>query len=174
MKRLSIILGGAAAIWLIAYVVRFREPQSELATLNQESRRYADDAVIATATNWDERALLDRGSPELVEAAENAVDLDTLFHKWSRLGRMTHYGGARGEAIVTNNSETGPNISALYVSSAKFEHGYAQIRIGLIKRADGWRVASFIVYPVASAAPPRSLDQLHFEGGPLPTRSAQM
>lgn len=125
--------------------------------LSLESRQYADDAIRATVRNWSEDTLLARASPELAEAAENKVDLHALFDRWSRLGTMVRYGGAKGSAHVVYNWETGRIITAYYVAHAAFEHGSADIVIGLVKRADGWRVASFTIDLFQRPTPPRNL-----------------
>src|SRR6266851_10381943 len=71
--------------------------------LDKESKQYADTAIIAVVSNWDQRQLLDRASPYLVKSidAQGVGTLDALFQQWQRLGSMAKYGGAKGEANMS-------------------------------------------------------------------------
>ncbi len=125
--------------------------------LDRESQLYADAAILAVVKTWDKDALMKRGSIELSAAARSQVDLDEVFERWRALGPMVKYNGATGQANVIFSFETGKIVTALYVATAVFLHGSAQIKIGLVKRG-GWQVASFDVdprpRPSAAPAPP--------------------
>ena len=118
------------------------------AKLNSESQRYADEAMIAVASNWNEQALLDRGSEELLEAAQFQIDLDAQFGRWRALGPMVRFNGLKGEVAVNFSLQTGKLTTALYFGSADFARGRASLAVGLVKRADRWQVASFRVTPI--------------------------
>src|SRR5260370_360737 len=115
--------------------------------LDRESQLYADAAILAVVKTWDKDALMKRGSIELSAAARSQVDLDEVFERWRALGPMVKYNGATGQANVIFSFETGKIVTALYVATAVFLHGSAQIKIGLVKRG-GWQVASFDVDPL--------------------------
>jgi hypothetical protein len=125
----------------------------EEAKLNAESRRYADDAMVAVASNWDKQALLDRGSEELLQAAHFQIDIDSQFLRWSMLGRMVCYHGVKGKAAVVFSLQTGTVITATYFGSAEFARGTASITVGLVRRAHKWQVASFQVTPIFERRP---------------------
>jgi hypothetical protein len=58
---------------------------------------------------------------------------------------LIRYEGSKGEAHVTFTLETGQIVTAVYIAAAQFQHGSAQIKIGLVRRAGTWKVASFQV-----------------------------
>ena len=136
--------------------------------LDAESHRYADDAIVAVVSRWDEDALLKRGSIELTSAAAEQVDLDALFAAWSALGPLLKYDGSKGEAKMMFSPETGPIATALYEASGTFQNGTAQIRIGLIKRTT-WQIASFQVYSIKRQRPAPNLPAgMHQLFAPMP------
>jgi hypothetical protein len=145
LKRrvLAITLLAGVAVGLI-FLAKTR---AEHLALNQESRNFADQAVIAVASNWNKQALLDRGSEELLEASQFQVDIDDQFAQWGRLGPMLNYRGVAGEARQDFSLQTGKIVTAIYSASARFERGSAVIRIGLVKRLGQWQIASFQVTP---------------------------
>jgi hypothetical protein len=157
IKRIFVALGIIFATG-VAFVLFLTRPKPvDLPRLNRESRQYADQTIRAVVAHWSESELIARGSPELVEAAENRINLSGLFVRWSQLGELIEYDGAKGAAHVTNNRETGRIITAYYVAHARFAHGYAEITIGLVKRTGEWRAASFSVAPSLAPSAPRNL-----------------
>jgi hypothetical protein len=135
-------------------LVHFERLSHKDPKLDQESHLYADAAIVEVVKDWSEDALMKRGSIELTASARNEIDLDAVFERWRALGPMVKYDGSKGAASVAFSSETGQIVSALYLARASFQHGTAQIKIGLVKRGV-WQVASFQVFPSILAAPPR-------------------
>jgi hypothetical protein len=154
---LLVVAGFAATLYLTR--LDFKE-----SALGDESRRYADQAIIAVASNWDKRELLERGSEELLQAAQFQVDLDSQFARWSALGSMLKYAGVTGAAKIGFSLQIGSIVTAQYTAVAQFQHGEAQMQIGLVKRGGGWQIASFQVFPRFSpqrpALPPANIKQL--------------
>lgn len=112
--------------------------------LDKESRAYADAVVPAIITNWNEKELLDRASPEFKKAVKQQ-QLDQLFRWFTSLGRFQSSEPAQGQAGITVTPQTGKVISGQYTAKARFEKGDATIKLGLIKHGDQWQVASFSV-----------------------------
>lgn len=155
MKAFVIFLGtiGAAIVLAVGTLLWFGFTKGR--ALDAESHRYAGATIQAIVSNWNEQALLDRGSIELTEAAHSQVDLAALFARWRQLGKMTTYEGSKGEANIRFTLETGEVITAVYVARADFEQGEAQIKIVLLKAAGKWQVAGFAVYPKPRILRPR-------------------
>jgi hypothetical protein len=157
LTALFLAVGVTVALFL-------RRSAIEQAALDEASTQYADQAVIAVASNWDKHALLARGSDELLQAARLQIDLDAQFAQWSMLGSMLSYQGVKGAATVAFSVETGKIITALYFATAKFQRGDAEIRVGLVERMGKWEIGSFQVFPVFVTphflAPSRGVKQL--------------
>jgi hypothetical protein len=112
--------------------------------LDKESRAYADAAVPAIITNWSEKELLDRASPEFKKAVTQE-QLDQMFRWFTSLGRFQSSESAQGQAGITVTPQTGKVISGQYTAKAKFEKGDATIKLVLIKHGDQWQIVSFYV-----------------------------
>src|ERR1041385_724079 len=84
----------------IAYVV-FRGT-----ALDKESKAYAEGALPAIITNWSEKELLDRASPELTRAV-NQQQLDQMFRWFSSLGRLQKTDPIQGGALMSATSQGG-------------------------------------------------------------------
>jgi hypothetical protein len=61
------------------------------------------------------------------------------------LGRLQNYEGSKGQARITVTPQAGKVVSASYMAKALFEHGEANIEIGLIKHGDQWQIVRFKV-----------------------------
>ncbi len=147
----ALLLSGIVAIVFMVVMhiegLTHKDPKLDL-----ESHRYADAAIVAVIKNWNEDALLARGSSELTAAAEFEINLDSVFRRWRALGPMVEYEGSSGKASVTFSTETGRIVAAIYIARASFQHGTARIKIGLVKRRV-WKVASFQVFPTMLSTP---------------------
>jgi hypothetical protein len=144
MKKFFIVLGSIflAIILLGAIGIAFVAVRGN--ALDKESKAYADAAIPAIVTGWNEKELLDRASPELRKAATQQ-QLDQMFHWFSSLGRFQKCEPAQGQALMSATTQSGKTISAQYTSKATFEKGEATIKLGLIKHGDQWQVLSFYV-----------------------------
>lgn len=139
MKKLSIGIGTLLLIAAVAYaIVNLIVKRDE-----REIRTYAESAIVAIASNWNEQALLLRASPELL-AATNQPEIDDMFLKYRQLGRMTSLSKGVGhfDFVVTSS---GKKETAVYIAKAHFEHGSVAIKLSLIKHNDGWRIMGFIL-----------------------------
>ena len=142
LKKFLMGLGAIFAVLLIAAIVLVIHGTAD----DKQSRAYADAAVKAIASNWNEQALFDRVSPDFIKATTRA-EVDSLFARLRTLGRMTRYGGAKGESFTNFDLlARKATTTAVYIASAQFEHGAAQIRITLVKRDAAWRILGFFVH----------------------------
>ena len=132
---LIIILLGAGGIAYIAV---------HGTALDKESKAYAEATVPAIITNWREKELLDRASPELKKAADQQ-QFDRMFRWFSSLGHLQKSDPLQGGAIVSATSQAGNQITAQYHTKATFEKGEATVTLGLIKHGDQWEVLRFNV-----------------------------
>jgi hypothetical protein len=140
-KRFLTVIGAAVLLLLAIHIAKGIE-------LDHEVTAYADDAVVAIATGWNEQALLLRASPEFL-AATHSGDLSQLFVQFRRLGHMTRYDGSADGTNVQMGllPLSGQALTAVCVAEADFEHGPAKIRLSLIKHRGGWQIMGFRVTP---------------------------
>ncbi len=123
--------------------------------LDRESKAYADTAVKAIVSDWNEQALFDRASSDFMKVSTHE-QVDSLFARLRVLGRMTRYADSKGSSsIFFNTTRKELTVTAVYLASANFEHGSAQIKITLVKRGGSWKILGFFVqgkpYPAGSA-----------------------
>jgi hypothetical protein len=107
--------------------------------LDKESKQYADAAIRAIVSSWDIKEIQSRASPEF-KAAVTDDDLEKLLKMFRRLGKLTTYNGAKGQANMSITTHNGKVISAAYVASADFETGPAEIKLSLIKHGNQWQL----------------------------------
>jgi hypothetical protein len=112
--------------------------------LDKESKAYADAAIPAIITNWNEKELLDRASPEFKKAATQQ-QLDQMFHWFGSLGRFQKVEPAQGQALMSATTQAGKQVTAQYTAKATFDKGEAAIKLGLIKHGDQWQILGFHV-----------------------------
>ncbi len=152
MKKLLVILGSIflAVIVLGAIGIGFAAYRGSM--LDKESKAYADSAIPAIVTGWNEQELLARASPEFKQAVTND-QLDRLF-RWVRsLGQLQKCEPSQGHALMSATTQTGKMISARYTAEAKFQKGKATIKLGLIKHEDQWQIVNFYVDSPALVPP---------------------
>jgi hypothetical protein len=144
MKKFLIVLGSIflAIVVLIGIGISFVAIRGT--ALDKESKAYADAAIPAIITNWSEKELLDRASPELNKAATQQ-QLDQLFRWLSSLGRLQKYDPLQGQALMSATTQTGKQITAQYSTKATFEKGEATVTLGLIKHGGQWQILRFNV-----------------------------
>jgi hypothetical protein len=123
------------------------------ASLDREGKAYADIAILAIASRWDEKALLDRGSFELLAAADGYSDPDRTFALWRRLGPLKRYGGAEGGVTIRFTTQTGLVVTGSYSARADFLRASALIHLSLVKQDGAWKIAGFSVKPTAALRP---------------------
>jgi hypothetical protein len=112
--------------------------------LDKESSAYADAALKAIATDWSQKALLERASPEFKQAV--SIDqLDVYFQGCSKLGHLQQVEPMKGQSGISYYPNIGKRVHGLYTTKAQFENGEATITLGLIKHGDQWQIARFEV-----------------------------
>jgi hypothetical protein len=112
---------------------------------DREVSAYANDAILAIVTDWNEHALLQRASPELL-AASTPQQIHDAFENYRQMGRMTKYNVAKSIAHV--NVEFAllhKKVTAVYIAKAAFEHGIAEIKLSLIMRDGRWHITGLHV-----------------------------
>lgn len=148
MKKLFIALGMIFLVLVVVIAAFIGYAAFTGATLDKESKAYADAAVPAITSSWNEQELLSRASPEFQKAAGPA-DVDRLFGWFRTLGRLQKYEGAHGQAVTSITPQTGKVISGHYVAKAVFDAGEAKIEIELIKHDNVWQIAGFKINSAA-------------------------
>jgi len=146
MKKFLVILGSIflAVIVLGAIGIAFVAVRGN--ALDKESKPYADSAIPAIVTAWNQKELMDRASPEFKEVV-TPDQLDRLF-RWlsSSLGPLHKCEPAEGHALMSATTQSGKMISAQYTAKATFEKGEATVALGLIKHGDQWQILRFDVH----------------------------
>ena len=145
MKKFFIVLGSIflAIVVLGAIGIAFVVVRGN--ALDKESKAYADAAIPAIVTGWNEKELLDRASPEFKKAATQQ-QLDQIFRWFGSLGRFEKCDPAQGQALMSATTQNGKVISAQYTTKAAFDKGEATITLGLIKHGDQWQILRFDVH----------------------------
>ncbi|HMA87634.1 MAG TPA: hypothetical protein VKP89_02695 [Burkholderiales bacterium] len=113
--------------------------------LDASSKAYVDEQVPIIVSTWSKEELLKRASPELRRAITDERQLDQLLARLSRLGKLKHYDGSKGEANISFLVRAGKVVTASYIAGATFENGSAQIAIRLIRHGDQWQLLYFNV-----------------------------
>lgn len=140
MKKFLIVVG-AISLALIVLVAGWLG----LAMLeNRGGHRYADAAIVQIVSHWNERALLERASPEFLKVTP-APRLDRLFTEFGRLGPLRHYLGSNLRGIHSWLTGHGSELVSVYAGRAVFANGTALITITIVKRDGDWHVQGFHV-----------------------------
>ena len=116
-------------------------------SLDLESHKFVDAAVVAIVSSWNVDELLRRASPEMLAEAELQIDINSLFDKWRPLGGLIAYAGSTGGAKIVESPEVGEMVTAEYAARAAFQNGTAEINVELVKRNGSWSILSFKVDP---------------------------
>ena len=142
MKKFLIVLGSIflALIVLVAMGIALVAVRGN--ALDKESKAYADAAIPAIITSWNQKELLDRASPEFMQLVTQQ-NLDQMFRWFSSVGRLQKCAPAEGQSLMSVTSQNGKTISAKYISKAQFEKGEGNITLLLIKHGDQWQIAGF-------------------------------
>jgi hypothetical protein len=144
VKKFFIALGSIFLVLLVLGAIGIAIVAIRGTALDKESHAYVEAAIPAIFTEWNQRALLDRASPEFKRAV--TVDqLERLFRWASTLGRLQKCDPAQGQAGISITPQTGKVITGLYTAKAKFEKGEATLTLRIIKHGDQWQIARFDV-----------------------------
>src|SRR3954453_9349682 len=113
MKKFLIGCGALSLILLVIGVIAFAIFAYRGTQLDKESSVYADAALKAIATDWSEKALLDRASPEFKHAVP--IDqLDAYFRGCSKLGHLQQAEPMKGQAGISYHPKVGKRVQGSY------------------------------------------------------------
>lgn len=144
MKKFLAIVGAIFLLLLVVAGIGFAVLAYRGTQLDSESKVYADSALKAIATDWSEKALLDRASPEFKHAV--SIDqLDRYFKGCSNLGHLQSAEPMKGQSGISIDPKNGRRIQGQYATKAQFENAEATITLGLIKHDDRWQILKFDV-----------------------------
>ena len=147
MKKILTIFGGLCAVIVLLLVVLIVFIAYTGRGLDKESKAYADAAVVAIASQWNEQDLTDRASPQFMATVKNPAELDRVVGMWRTLGPLKKYDGSKGEAHIDFRFPQGKTITAVYVARVEFDHNSARIKISLIELDGAWKILGFYVAP---------------------------
>ena len=100
MKKALMIFGGVCAGGLLLLVILVSFIAYKGHGLDKESKAYADSAIVAITSQWNEKDLTDRASPQFMATVKNPADLDRAVGLWRTLGPLKKYDGSKGDANV--------------------------------------------------------------------------
>src|ERR1700726_426800 len=117
MKKFFIVLGSIFLALIVLGAIGIAFVAIRGSALDKESKAYADSAIPAIVSTWNEKELLDRASPEFKKAV--AIDqLDRLFRWFSGLGQLQKCESAQGQSLMSATTQTGKRTSAEYTAKA--------------------------------------------------------
>jgi hypothetical protein len=171
MKKILMIAGGIFGFLIASVVVLIAVMAIKGRGMDRESKEYADNAIRAICSNWDQSELTERASPEMLSSIQQQRGAHGLFSQWGRLGALSSLEPLRGQANIQEFLGSGTTVTAVYVAGAKFVDGTASIKITLIKREDAWRILGLWVNgnlaPGAAAIHPMSWEAPGLMPAPL-------
>lgn len=148
MKTLLAIVGALAIFVVGVFAILFVIGVNSLKPMTAEATAYADESILAIASDWDGVALADRASPEL--RAKLTADTVTTLMAFGQqhLGALTNLDGATCEIVnFEYTTENGEQVTATCSARAEHELGAAGYALNLIRRNDDWSVLGFFVVP---------------------------
>jgi hypothetical protein len=144
VKKFLIGCGALSLILVVIGAIGFAILAYRGTHLDRESSAYADAALKAICTDWSEKALLDRASPEFKQATP--IDqLDGYFGQYAKLGHLQSAEPMKGQAGIFYDQRTGKRIQGQYSTKAQFENAEATITLSLLKHGDQWQIAGMHV-----------------------------
>jgi len=145
LKKVLMIIGGLFVVGALALAVTIGVLFMNGSKLDQSSKAYADTAIVAVITDWNQAELESRFSPEF-KASLKEGDLAKWFAIYKKLGKLKSYNGSQGQANMSVTAAKGKVISASYVGKAEFETGPGEILLTLIEHDGQWQVYGFRVH----------------------------
>jgi len=95
LRKILIVFGGVCAAGLIGLVIFIAFVAFTGRDLDQESKIYADAAIVAITSQWNEQDLTDRASPQLMASVRSPADLYRTFGILRTLGPLKKYDDRR-------------------------------------------------------------------------------
>jgi hypothetical protein len=153
MKKLFIILGVIFATFILILIIVAAIFIPRTLKLDREATAYIEDAVPKIVTHWNSQELIDRATPELIEASKSTDATARLFEMFQKLGSFQHLDKPLG--VVVSSAFTGSGTVTLgnYTAHGEFEKGPATIKIQLRRANDTWKINAFYVYSDALLPP---------------------
>ena len=145
LKKILRRIGLVCATALLSIVIFVSVVEYNGRRLDKESKSYADAAIIAITSHWNEKDLIDRASPQFLAMMKDPAALQSMMGFFESLGALKKYEGSKGEARIDFGGPHGYTLTALYVARADFSGGQAQITISLIKVNGVWKILGFWV-----------------------------
>jgi hypothetical protein len=142
LKRFFVVLGAITFLFLVLLGAGIGYGAYLCYALAPSGQAYVDESVRAIINTWSKDELIKRSSPEL-RANTTQGQLDQAFATFNKLGSFQSYGGAQGSLGLSLNVKKGLIITATYHATATFQHGVADIKIGLIRHDNDWQIESF-------------------------------
>lgn len=145
--RKVIYWGGAITAGLVLVVAAIGYVAYKGSTLDKESKAYADEAVLAITTRWDDQELMRRASPALLKSV-TPEQIASVFNWFKVMGTLASTadckGGSRfsafiGQAITTPAQFTS-STTAQYACSLTYQQGVATVELLLVKDDDRWMI----------------------------------
>ena len=147
MKSFFSIIGIIALIVIIFLGVFAYNGYAKIKNLNEEAKVFSDTVIPKVFTNWDINELNKNSDNDAIKkAGVTEQQTNKIFYYISNsLGKMLEYHPAKDDdsrsRIVNINAGFGKEqISAIYIASAKFEKGEAQIKLSLLKNNNEWKI----------------------------------
>ena len=144
MKKFLIILGALFLVFIVLGGIGLGILMFQGNALSKECSAYADAALPLIVSQWSEKELLDRASPEF-KSATTIDQLDRIFEWCSKLGPLQHADPMQGQVTSFYDTKNGKVIRGEYSAKAQFENADATISLVLIKHGDRWQIAGFNV-----------------------------
>ena len=143
MKKLFTILGIIFAVILAVIVIAAAIFIPRALKLDHEAVAYIQDAVPKIVANWNSQELVDRATPDLMDAAKSRDELDRVFVMASKLGALRQLDTPEGRIYSSAYTGTGVVTLGDYEAKAEFEKGTATIQIQLRRVGDTWKINGF-------------------------------
>ena len=144
MKKLFTILGVIFAVVIGIIVIAAAIFIPRTLKLDREATAYIQDAVPKIVTNWSSQELVDRATPELMDAVKSRDELDRLFVMFRQLGSFKHLDKPEGTVVSSAFTGTGTTTVVNYSAHAVFEKGPATIKFELRRVNDTWQINGFL------------------------------
>lgn len=142
MKKFFVVLGSIFLALIVLGGIAIAIVAIRGTALDKESRAYVDAAIPAIFSQWNQKELLDRASPEFKQAV-TLDQLDRAFRWGSALGQLQKCDPAQGQAGISITPQAGKVTIGQYAAKAQFEKGEATITLGLIKHGNQWQILNF-------------------------------
>ncbi len=150
MRTWLAAIGAVAIILLLFLVSAGLHLLSRMGPLTDEAKAFADETIIAIATDWQVQAMLDHAAPEFIQATTPEQLAAFTEHLRSDIGVLTAY----GDGAVCQLAEQHYSLNRdRYVRSVCYaiigtEKAEAKIKLPIIKRHGQWAMLGFHVEEV--------------------------